>query len=87
MEKKNKIDMMIGLCVLILIIFGYILVNSIMLLNETGNIYFPNEDFSAKNFNLYFAPNENNIEKVLDTINNSKEEIHCALRALNHKKL
>ena len=52
-----------------------------------GDINFEKEIINSENFELYFAPNKENVDKVINLINNSKKEINCALRALNHKEL
>lgn len=66
---------------------SFILINDLKILNNMGDINFEKEIINSENFELYFAPNKENVDKVINLINNSKKEINCALRALNHKEL
>ena len=45
------------------------LVNKISILNEMGDLEFKEETYIAENFELYFTPNEKNIQKVINIIN------------------
>jgi|TARA_Y100000034_G_C6864533_1_gene393859 phospholipase D len=84
MKTKRKIDISIGFVILVIILmFGLLILN----IYQEEVLGLPKENYVSDNFELYFAPSQNSIDRFLEVIGDSEKEIHCSLRSLNFPPL
>lgn len=84
MKTKRKIDFLIGFVILIIVsMLGFFLLT----IYQGEILKLPRENYISDNFELYFAPSQNSIDRFLEIIGDSEKEIHCSLRSLNFPPL